>query len=321
MEFRAPELEDAPAVLAVLVARDIADLGAPDFTLEDLLDAWGATEFELGADALVAVGDDEQIVGYAAITGAVTYAVVAPGHEGRGVGARLLSWAERRDRELGRSRHRQGLPASNERGRALLVAAGYEPSQSYWRLVRQLDDLREAKEIPSQFALRCLDADSDAEAVYTLNETSFASNSDYWPETFVGFRDEHLRAHDLDPALSCLAEHDGELVGSLLVRRWREENVGFVDLLAVHPDYRRRGLATTLLKTTLVRFAAAGLGEAQLGVASDNPRALTLYERCGMTPRFRIDMYERPVDPTGHREAPGLLDQPGEDPVADFGRA
>jgi mycothiol synthase len=293
MKFRAPVVEDAPAVLAVLLARDIADLGVPDCTLEDLLDAWRATEFDLAADALVAVTDDARIVGYAAITGPGAQAVVDPEHEGRGIGTRLLDWTERRDRELGRKRHWQGLPASDERGRALLVAAGYEPSRSYWRLTRRLDDLRETDEVPTDFSLRHVDADSDAEAVHALNETSFSGNADYRPETFISFRDEHLRAHDFAPTLSCLAEPDGDLVGFLLARRWREESVGFVDLLGVHPDHRRRGLATAMLKTTFARFAAAGLREAQLGVASDNPRALTLYERCGMTPRFRIDTYER----------------------------
>jgi Acetyltransferase (GNAT) family len=76
------------------------------------------------------------------------------------------------------------------------------------------------------------------------NEASFAGNADYRPETFISCRDEHLRAHDLDPIPSCLAEHDDDLVGFLLARRCREESVGFVDLLGVHPDRRRRGLAT-----------------------------------------------------------------------------
>lgn len=295
MRFRAPVLGDASAVLAVLVARDIADLGAPDYTLEDLLGAWRATEFDLAADALVAVTRDARIVGYAAISGHGTYALVDPDYEGRGIGTRLLDWAERRDRELGRERHRQGLPASDERGRALLVAAGYRTSRSYWRLTRQLHDLGNPEDLPAGVRLRPFDADSDAEAVHALNETSFADNADYRPETFISFRDEHLRAHDLDPTLSCVAEHDGDLIGFLLARRWLDESVGFVDLLGVHPDHRRRGLAITMLKTTFTRFAAAGLNEAQLGVASDNPRALTLYERCGMTPRFRIDTYERPA--------------------------
>lgn len=280
-------------MLGVLVARDIADLGAPDYTLEDLLDTWDATDFDLAADALVAVSEEARIVGYAAITGPGTFAAVDPAHEGRGIGARLLEWAERRERELGRRRHRQGVPASDQRARALLLAAGYEPSRSYWRLTRQLDDLHATDEVPAGFSLRPLDADSDPEAVHELAELSFAGNADYRPRTFTTFCDEHLRAHDLDRALSALAERDGELVGFLLARCWREESVGFVDLLGVHPDHRGHGLATAMLHTTFSRFAAAGLREAQLGVASDNPRALTLYERCGMTLRFRIDTYER----------------------------
>jgi hypothetical protein len=49
------------------------------------------------------------------------------------------------------------------------------------------------------------------------------------------------------------------------------------------------------LRSAFAAFAAAGLGEAQLGVASDNPRAMTLYEQVGMTIRFCIDTYERPA--------------------------
>lgn len=51
--------------------------------------------------------------------------------------------------------------------------------------------------------------------------------------------------------------------------------------------------------TAFERFAAAGLREAHVGVASDNPNALRLYERCGMTERFRIDAYERPMAKAG----------------------
>jgi ribosomal protein S18 acetylase RimI-like enzyme len=50
-----------------------------------------------------------------------------------------------------------------------------------------------------------------------------------------------------------------------------------------------------MLQSAFERFAAAGLREAQLGVASDNPNALRLYERCGMTKRFRYDTYQRPA--------------------------
>ena len=58
-----------------------------------------------------------------------------------------------------------------------------------------------------------------------------------------------------------------------------------------------------MLETAFAGFAAAGLREAQLGVASDNPDALRLYERQGMAKRFRYDTYERAVVDPGTRPA------------------
>ena len=296
MTFRSPSLTDAQAVLALLVERDILDIGAPDITLEDLREEWCRRDFDLSADARVVDAADGRIVGYAAMTRPVTViVVVAPDHEGRGIGSRLRHWAEERDRARGSSHHRQWIAAGNRRGRALLLAAGYRPERSYWRLGRMLDDIEERGSPPAGISLRPVDIDEDAAALHALNDVSFKASPDYQPYSFGGFYEEHLRAHDLDRELSYVAERDGQPIGFLLARRWRQQNVGFIDLLGVHPDHRTQGLGTAMLQTAFARFAAAGLREAQLGVASDNPNALRLYERCAMTKRFRYDTYERAV--------------------------
>ena len=135
--MRAPVPDDAPAVLAVIAARDTADLGAPDCTLGDLRDEWRLSDFDLASDAVVVEAEDRRIVGYSIVRGHGTLAVVAPEAEGQGVGALLLPWAERREREIGRDRHRQWIAAGNERGRELLWVAGYRQERSYWRMVRE----------------------------------------------------------------------------------------------------------------------------------------------------------------------------------------
>jgi mycothiol synthase len=294
VRFRAPTLDDAPAVMAVLEARDRADLGAPDYTLEELREEWNLSEVKLADDALVAETDDGRIVAYGIVRRPGTLAIVHPDHEGQGIGSRLLEWSERRAREQGRDQHRQWIAGTNARAVALLRGAGYEYARTYSRMARGLGRVVSPGAPPAGVRLRALDVDRDAIAVHALDAASFGGLPDYQPESFDQFSEEHLHAHDLDPRLSPVALAGGDIVGFVLSRRWRER-IGFVDILAVHPDQQHRGIGNALLLAAFAAFADAGLREAQLGVASDNPRALRLYKRAGMTPRFRFDTYERPI--------------------------
>lgn len=294
MRLRAPVIDDAPAVLAVLVARDLADLGVPDSTLEDLLDEWRGSDVNLAADLRVADSGDGHIVGYVAVRRPGTLAVVHPDHEGQGIGTRLLSWAESRDRDRGRHLCRQWVAADNESGRTLLTGAGYSVARSYWRMVCSLAGERPGTPPPAGFRLRAVDAARDALALHAVDAASFSGRPDYVPETLREFREEHLEAHDFDAELSRVAEHDGTIAGFVLARRFVDDAVGYVDIFAVDPRHQGRGVGTALLANAFSAFASAGLSEAQLGVASDNPLALGVYERAGMTVRFRFDIYERP---------------------------
>jgi ribosomal protein S18 acetylase RimI-like enzyme len=103
--------------------------------------------------------------------------------------------------------------------------------------------------------------------------------------------------------LSVVAEDAGTVVAFLLCRRRDRDTVACLDVLAVDPDHQRRGIGAALLGRTFAAAAAAGLGEAQLTVASDNPRALRLYGRVGMRPRHRLELYERPLSAAPRRPA------------------
>ncbi len=293
MRLRSPVMPDAPAVLAVIVACEIAETGTADTTLADVHDVWNGSEFDLSADARVVQLAGGRIVGYADTIRRGISVVVAHGHQGRGIGSCLRRWAEHRDRELGRERHRQWIAAGNERGHVLLLAAGYQPQRSYWRLARRLERVQAGAAPPAGIRFRTVDPDEDAAALHALDDVSFSANADYEACSFAAFRDEHLRAVGFDGELSCVAELGGQPVAFLLALRRHAQNTGFIDVLGVHPDHRRRGLGTVILQGAFARFGAAGLDEAQLVVASDNPNALRLYKRCGMIERFRHDTYER----------------------------
>ncbi|MBV9802279.1 MAG: GNAT family N-acetyltransferase [Solirubrobacterales bacterium] len=295
MRFRAPEMADAPAVLAVLEARDRVDLGEVEHSLEDLLGEWRLSDFDLERGAQVVVTTDGRIVAYAAVRRPGAYAVVAPEHEGRGIGSRLLEWAEQRERELVRDVHRQWVAGANTSARRLLTGAGYHPARSYYRMVRSLDDAPARPAVPAGYALRSVDVLRDVAAMHAVDAASFAPAPDYEPESLAEFTEEHLKAHDFDAGLSGVASHEGRIVGFLLAGPRPEERVGYVHILAVAPEHQDRGVGTALLLGAFAAFAKAGLLEARLGVASYNERGLRVYERAGMTMRHRFDIYERPI--------------------------
>ncbi len=281
-------------MVALLVARHTADIGLPLFRLQEVQDEWRSSDLELSRDALL-VEIDGALAGYAIVHRPGAFAVVAPAHEGRGVGARLLAWTQQRERERRVNAHRQIAASTNARARELFEGAGYRQVRSYWRMARSLDRGLSAMAPPPGVTLRGLDPDGDARALHALDAESFASSPDYVPESFEMFVQEHLQAHDTAAELSLVAEQRGQVVGFLLGRRWQHEASGYVDLLAVAPAHQRRGIGAALLTHAFAAFAAAGLILAQLGVASDNPRGLRVYEAAGMSPRFQFDVFERPL--------------------------
>ena len=89
MKLRRAMQTDAEAVSTLWRAREDADVGYARHTVEDLVDAWQLSDFELAADAIVAHRSGE-IVGYAEVRDEGSIALVAPAHEAEGIGTRLL---------------------------------------------------------------------------------------------------------------------------------------------------------------------------------------------------------------------------------------
>jgi ribosomal protein S18 acetylase RimI-like enzyme len=295
VRLRPPTNGDLRAVFALMAARDAADLGRIDITLGDLADRWNAREFGLAENAIVAEPDDGGIAAYAEANRHGGLILIAAEHESDEIGTALLEWTERRELRLGHPQFRQMFAARDAHGSKLVKRAGYRLVRHVWRMVRVLGgpDGLSVPRLPPRITIRAPEVDSDAGALHAIDAASFRPLADYEPISPSAFTEEHLRPHDIDLALSSVAEQTGELVGFLLTRRWQDEGAGFIDLLAVHPDHQHRGIASALLLTAFSRIAAAGLREAQLTVASDNPRALALYEKVGMTVRFQHEIWER----------------------------
>ena len=180
--IRPPQPDDAEAVAKLVIASDIAEIGEPDYTLEDLRDEWAARDFDLATDAVV-VEAEGRIVGYAAFRGTETLLIVDPERLGEGFGSALRAWAEERAREKGLATIRQEAGDRNAAAREHLTAAGYERERSYWRMELELDGSETPPQPPKGFAIRAYDEAADGHALYLVSSAAFSRNADYRPET------------------------------------------------------------------------------------------------------------------------------------------
>ncbi len=95
--------------------------------------------------------------------------------------------------------------------------------------------------------------------------------------------DDLRRAIQDSPAVVLVAEAEGRLIGSIIgtFDGWR----GNIYRLAVHPDWRRQGVARALLAEVEKRLAQQGAKRITALVEKDHPLAMAFWEAVG----YRVD--------------------------------
>jgi ribosomal protein S18 acetylase RimI-like enzyme len=101
--------------------------------------------------------------------------------------------------------------------------------------------------------------------------------------------------HSVNPEFFFVAEADKKIVGFVYGRestppaetldRWKSRRVGSIETLAVDEEYRRRGVATSLLRILFEAFERNGIDLVTLSVPAVERAALKLYEKLGFEPR------------------------------------
>ena len=284
MALRAPRRDEAAAVHAVILARDVADLGRPDYTLQDVLDDWDLPEIDLTRDVFVVEDDDGVLVGWADVDERGARVAVHPDHEGRGIGTLLREAIEARMRELDIPVRQIVVPAN---GAAVehLRAAGYEPVEVHQRMRAAID----AVPAPLALPVRHFDLEAEGPAVLELIKTAFTEIESSVKQSYATWHAEVTAKSP--PAFRLALDDDEGLVAAAVGQRW-EDGVGYVAMLAVAARARGRGYGRALLLALLDAFRTAGLTVAELSVAGTNAPATGLYESAGMTPDVRIECWE-----------------------------
>jgi len=114
-------------------------------------------------------------------------------------------------------------------------------------------------------------AERHLDRVLAIEERSFPSP---WRRSHFQFE-----LHDNPCAENWVLECEGRLLGYLAA--WRIEDEFKINNVAVHPDYRCRGLAGWMLRQVLRVARAAGCASCTLEVRVSNAPARQLYGRLG----------------------------------------
>lgn len=144
---------------------------------------------------------------------------------------------------------------------------------------------------------------TDISQVFALDVMSFSLP---WPERSYHYEVEE-NSHSRPWVMVDASQTPHRIVGMIVV--WMILDEAHIATLAVHPDYRRRGIGQRLLANSLIEAEKEGAVLAFLEVRKSNLAAQALYQRFGfvedgLRPHYYADNGEdaillslRPLDP------------------------
>ncbi|HEX5595283.1 MAG TPA: GNAT family N-acetyltransferase [Micromonosporaceae bacterium] len=308
---RRPTLKDVPAILAVVHASDIAAVGYPDFSAEEVREVMTAPNMDPARDSWVVLDADGEMVAWAYLdnpNGGHRDFVEVYVRPDRGepaqapLLARQLERVAERVGEFGLARMwaRAGAIPTEQRWIGILRDAGFEFVKRYARMRRPLKDLSDVPPVaPPAVHIRLVDPESEADlrSFHRIIDTAFQDTEEHESTTYEQWR-KWVDAEQTVPWDECfMAVVDGEPVGALQSsNRGLDDNEGWVRYLAVLREHRHRGIGRALLASAFAVYAGKGRQYAGLGVDLTNPtEAARLYRSVGMTPMYESDNFERAV--------------------------
>lgn len=100
-----------------------------------------------------------------------------------------------------------------------------------------------------------------------------------------------IRKRSVNPEWFLIGEIDGRIIATCMAGY--EGHRGWINYLAVSPEYRRSGIASRIMKETERRLQAAGCPKINLQVRETNVEVIRFYESIGYTIDHVVSMGKR----------------------------
>jgi ribosomal protein S18 acetylase RimI-like enzyme len=314
--LRPAKMEDLPAAVALFNACSLEQVGACEFSLKDVRTEWMSPGFNLATDTRIILTEEGAAVGFMEIWDVdphvrlYAWGRVHPDFRGRGLGTRLLWWAETRARQAvpkAPSGARVSLLSStistDKAGLRLYANRGFKLTRHFLRMEISFAAPPLEPLWPEGLTVRAL-LPGEEGAVLHADRDVF---KDHWGHVERPFEVDYQRLvhfiendSEFDPELWFLALDRDQIAGFSLCSPSAagHPDTGWVNALGVRRPWRRRGLALALLQHSFVAFYRRGLRKAGLGVDAQSLTGATrLYEKAGMQSVRQTDTYEKVLRP------------------------
>jgi mycothiol synthase len=292
---------DAQSVYRLIHDYDVSMVGYSDFAPDDVLELFREEHFDIDSDSCLVADQGGRVAGYTMIWAREprrrysAFAVVHPEHLGRGIGTGLLGFLERRMREQVAGDDGASLwnwiDLADKAACRMVETAGFSEVRRHYTMLIDLGETDVDLSLPARISIRTC-TERDIQVVHSLDQETFAEHWGFIPRSYEQWHKQAYKRSDTDLSMWFLALEDDEPVGFLIGRTI--EGFGWVGDLGVRRAYRRRGVASALLRHSFSDFKRRGFSKVGLGVdASNETRAVRVYENLGMKAERVYVTYEK----------------------------
>lgn len=316
--LRAPTMADLEAAFELFETCSMHMIGKPETTLAHIRSEWTSPGFDLQNSVRVVETPEGKLVGYIEVWDVDELPVsmwvwgrVHPAYEGRGIGTRLMKWAEARAREAikrvpkeTRVAMRSGTYSDYQAGHDLLRDREMNLIRHFLTMAIELNGEPVQPLWPDGIQVRPMEGEHELRKTVEAVRAAFR---DHWGHVDQSFEEEYEQwlhfvqtDEQFDPSLWFLAMDGEEIAGVSLcsLRSDQDKDMGWVRTLGVRRRWRKRGLGLALLHHSFQELAHRGQKRIGLGVdASSLTGATRLYKKAGMKPIRQFDVYEKELRP------------------------
>lgn len=314
--WRALTLEETERCAEISTAVSACAGAGERFQARDFRAEWTEPNFDLSASSLGALDDDGRLIAFAVLFATQEPPVrpffswgVDPDHGDPQLRAKLLDWVIDRGKAIiancppdARVSLWGGAYQGYDADERALQAAGFAPGRLWHEMRIDMSERPAAVALPDGFVARPYRHEEDLPLLVDLVRDSFSDHYGHIEQSFE--KDLEMFRHwlsgsphfDPDRLLLVMDEATGIVAGSTLplTEYQRRPGVGYIDMVGVRRAYRRRGLATAMLRWCFADYWDRGIKAVCLEVDGESlTNALALYERVGMRVTHSFVSYEK----------------------------